>query len=61
MSMRKDALAGAAEMMLSIEREARESADLVATVGVIECNRRQCDSERGTFYNRSAVVVGSDP
>jgi allantoate deiminase len=36
MSRRKDALAGAAEMILAIERQVRASSDLVATVGVIE-------------------------
>jgi allantoate deiminase len=36
MSRRKDALAGAVEMIAAVERQARASADVVATVGVIE-------------------------
>ena len=36
MEMRHDALACAAEMILAIERVARETVDLVATVGVID-------------------------
>jgi len=36
MSRRKDAMAGAAEMILAVERQARGSADVVATVGVID-------------------------
>lgn len=36
MPMRQDALAGAAEMILAVERRGRADADLVATVGRIE-------------------------
>ena len=36
MAMRRDALTAAAEMMLAIETRAREEADLVGTVGIVE-------------------------
>jgi allantoate deiminase len=36
MHARRDALAGAAEWMMAVEREARAAADLVATIGRIE-------------------------
>jgi len=36
MDLRKDALAGAAEMILSVERIAKERSDLVGTVGMIK-------------------------
>jgi allantoate deiminase len=38
MALRRDALAAAAECVLAIERRARATADLVATVGVLEAS-----------------------
>lgn len=69
MVMRRDSLAAAAEMILAVERIAKETRDVVATVGVIEAlpgavnvipgeTRFTIDARAPVDFARDAVVDG---
>ncbi len=60
MQLRRDALAGAAEWIVAVERTAQDSPGLVATVGQIEANPGAVNAIAGTARVTLDVRHGSD-